>query len=524
MSNSEKMILAFIFDSGKCGSDCYGDVVFENMMKGKELSKNEYKMIISLGDIAIYKRYIDIEPYVTKDEYCTIDFGSLTNSNYFKDYPFCWIVEDIQSNSAILIDKRLKESFGAYVGMFRIDVNNTQIKKQFWKEMVRDFSLYQNTIICFQDPDVTDVFGYLELAEELGYAVTYDKDAEYSPIENSPSLQSSYIKCDNDLSLKHPKEKDIDRDLMTLNFSLRQEIQISGVLLWKSINDIDKVYLDSAGNHNDYLIEYPFLALYHSSQGIERIQKAIIEIICKKNHILEIDKDKVYELLLSHSHNKLNEWIENKEGIHFSSNCKKLINILMRFYGTVRYARYSDDGCTKTISPEYELLLELKSANSEDLSYGIKNNFGKFLGELANTYYALFYKLCGELNIYAYELETESAASLVYYVNDKPKNLYQEFLKIQQAKKELLYWLMKQAKKYPKHKLFKVVPLNFDPNMIEYYMQELLYNAEFCQQLYDEFDYLYDELYSEDKELWKDRKQLIHCIIANPQIEFGDRK
>ena len=79
---------------------------------------------------------------------------------------------------------------------------------------------------------------------------------------------------------------------------------------------------------------------------------------------------------------------------------------------------------------------------------------------------------------------------------------------------------MKQAKKYPKYNLFKVTPLNFDPEMIESYMLELLSNAEFCNQLYNEVDYLYDELCSKDKEKWKDRKQLIQYIIANPSIEF----
>lgn len=520
MNNSERMIFAFIFDSGKCGSCCYGDVVFENMMKGKELSKNKYKMVISCGDISIYKRFIDIEPYVTKDEYCTIDFGALLTKDNFKDYPYCWIVEDIEADIAVSIDRRLKEEFTAYMGIFRIDISNAKTRKQFWKEMIRSFSLYQNTITCFQDPDLTDVFCYLEQAQKLGYTVNYDKDAEYCDIENSTALQSSYIKSEKDLSLISSPKKDIDRDLMTLNFSLRQEIQISGVLLWKSINDIDKITFDISGEHNDHLVEYPFLALYHASQGIERIQKAIIEIICKKNHILEKDKDKVYDLLHSHSHNKLNTWIENEEGIQFSSNCKKLIDILMRFYGTIRYARYDDDISEKTISPEYDLLLELKPKKYDDLSYEIKNRFGKILGELANTYFELFYNICCELNIYAYEMEIDSAASLVYCASERPKNLYQVFLQMEQAKKELLYWLMKQAKKYPKYKLFKVTPLNFDPEMIESYMLELLSNAEFCNQLYNEVDYLYDELCSKDKEKWKDRKQLIQYIIANPSIEF----
>ena len=86
MSCSNK-IFAYIFDSGRIGSSFYGEAVFENMLKGKELSKNSDKIIVSLGDIIFRKSYIDIEPYIIKDEYCTIDFDSLATDQQFKDFP-----------------------------------------------------------------------------------------------------------------------------------------------------------------------------------------------------------------------------------------------------------------------------------------------------------------------------------------------------------------------------------------------------------------------------------------------------
>ena len=54
MSCSNK-IFAYIFDSGRIGSSFYGEAVFENMLKGKELSKNSDKIIVSLGDIIFRK-------------------------------------------------------------------------------------------------------------------------------------------------------------------------------------------------------------------------------------------------------------------------------------------------------------------------------------------------------------------------------------------------------------------------------------------------------------------------------------
>ena len=64
---------------------------------------------------------------------------------------------------------------------------------------------------------------------------------------------------------------------------------------------------------------------------------------------------------------------EEKEDIKLNTNCRKLIDILTRFYNTVRYARYADESYQKSTTPEYDLLFELKSSNSTDLNNDIKN-------------------------------------------------------------------------------------------------------------------------------------------------------
>ena len=97
---------------------------------------------------------------------------------------------------------------------------------------------------------------------------------------------------------------------------------------------------------------------------------------------------------------------------------------LLKVYNTVRYARYADKSYRRSTTPEYDLLLELKSSNSSDLNNDIKNNFGNYLGKLANMYFTVYDKLCTDLNIYAYELEYDSAACIVYGYSEKPKNLY----------------------------------------------------------------------------------------------------
>ena len=57
------MIFAFWFDSGRIEDSFYGQIVFEHMVKGKEISKNPSKMIVSLGDVFIGKRYIVVNQH-----------------------------------------------------------------------------------------------------------------------------------------------------------------------------------------------------------------------------------------------------------------------------------------------------------------------------------------------------------------------------------------------------------------------------------------------------------------------------
>lgn len=501
---------AFIFDSGKLNSTSYGDVVFESMLEGKEIISNDEKMVVSLGDISSSRRYIDIEPYVIKDNFCTINF----DNSEFNDLPYCWVIEDIDSDIALSIDKRLKNDVPGYIGLSNIDTSQTNINKQFWKNLIRDFTIEKNVITCFQNPTTTDIFKYAYLAEKLGFEIKYDVEAEYSSIENSKILQSSFIKSDNDIKHIHAKTKDVDRNLMVLNFSLCHELQVSGALIWESIKNIDKINFSEDFQNSGALIEYPFLTLYHASQGIERIQKIIIELICKKNHIKEIDKEKIIDILYSHSHTKLNDWIKNHTDLSIKPKYEKLINILMEFYNALRYVRYSDKGCEFTTTPEYKLLLKLSDQKCNDLGNKIKNTFGEYLGYLSNAYYQVVCTLCNDLNIFAYELEYNSAATLVYHHNDTTVNLYQELKKQHQAKKEVLYWILKKGKKYPKYKLADEKVLNFDTQLIERYISNLIYDNVYDFELIDTVNELYDELCTNNKEKWKNRIELIAYLFS----------
>ena len=157
--------------------------------------------------------------------------------------------------------------------------------------------------------------------------------------------------------------------------------------------------------------------------------------------------------------------------------------------------------------------MELKNKNSSDLNSEIKNTFGRCLGELCHVYFNLYYGLCHDLNIYAYELEYDSAAVIVYHIKEKPVNLYEILKQRQNAKKEVLYWLIKKARKYPKFSIAKEAALKFDPEMVERYLSDLIFNPEDGYEFFGDVDCLYDELCAKNKAKWLDRLDMLNYII-----------
>ena len=521
------MFFVYIFDSGKLDTS-YGDVVFSSMLKNDEISNNTKKVIISIGDILINTRHVDIEPYVIHDKWCTIDLKKLNGNNDFIDYPFCWAIEDLDEDIAKKLDQRLKDELNGYIGLSRIDPSLTDPRKQFWRSLIRSFSIYKKTITCFHDPEVTDIFCYNELAQKLNFEVVYAADAELCPVEDNPLLQSSSILSEDDLrqkpfNPKTDKANGVDRDIMLLNFSLCKELEIAGAFIWKSIIELDKIHFQSADekmiwDSSDTFLEYPFLTLYFSAQGIERLQKIIVELIIKLNHFKDDERNKPYELLMSHRHVALHDWIKNQISTPLSGSYGKLISIVETFYNKLRYGRYIDIPQEK--KSEYELLYSFKGDTTESFDLSIKNTFGKNIGGLAKAYYDLIYDISSKLNIYVYELQNGSASVFVFSGNDKKPNLYQTYLQIKQSKKEALYWLLKAGSAFPKYPWASSDPLGFDPEMMDTYLEEIINNPEIPQMLFDETDALFDELHSENSTEWQEHIEAVDAIIANTSVQF----
>lgn len=119
--------------------------------------------------------------------------------------------------------------------MTTIDIQTTDSRKQFWKVLIRDFSVEYKTITYFGCEDEGTSFDVLT-AESYGYTVNYDgfpSEWDYCVRKTMFSTrQSSFIKSIDQLEVIDGKS-DSDRGIMEMNFALVKELGISGVEIWK---------------------------------------------------------------------------------------------------------------------------------------------------------------------------------------------------------------------------------------------------------------------------------------------------
>ena len=306
-----------------------------------------------------------------------------------------------------------------------------------------------------------------------------------------------------------------------MNFALVKEVEIAGTQIWRSIKDLDRVNIKKDRRAEENNIGYLFLAFYQAAQGIERLQKILIELIIKVYPPKEKDLKDVEKMLRHHNHNNLNDFIEKKTGTCIRRSEKHFLDILMRFYKEARYGRYSFSNDNER---ETTLLHELgKSLPEKEYDRKIKKLFGKYLAYLSNYYYDLIRDLSRGSNLHVYEINTYSDASYVFYNNDG-KSLYQLYKEIEQSKKELLYFLMLKGKELlPNTITENYHSLDFDKADVPDYMMALISDCDSASDLYDYVDCEYDEMAEGDKEAWKERFEVIQNIdkIVRASLEVN---
>lgn len=511
--NNQKRLcmVAFLFDSGKIENSFYGEEIFEYIVKGNELSNNISKVVVSEGDIFRKEIYDDITPFIIRDDLCTVK----KMDEKCRDYIYTVLIEDISVDNAKKIDKRIKEECYAYFGMTSIDINSTDIRKQFWKWLIREYSIEGKTLTYFGYEE--EGFAYSAKAKEYGFRVNCDGFPDETECDNRLLLfstrQSSFITKVEQLEMKKGKN-DSDRGILEMNFSLVKEVEIAGVQIWKAIEDINRVYIPQNGN--DIIVDYLFTSLYQAAQGIERLFKILIELM--KYDDDSCDEKKVDELLLSHNHVAMYQFIDKQNKLSIGKKERKFLELISKFYNEGRYNRfrYSENDVM-----ELSLLQEFGNDITEDFDNRIKHRYGKAIGNISHILYEAISNISLKLNIYVYELNSNSVARFVlnnYYKDD----LYDILKEIENSKRELLWYVLKNGKDMAITEMGKEIEaLPFDNMGVEMFLEELICNMNSGSLIYGFVSDEYDEQVDEDKEKWKERLKFME-LIGNSNVYLED--
>ena len=509
--NGEKLcMVALLFDTGKIDDCFYGEYIFEKIISGKEVSKNGYKIVVSLGDILSEEIYDDISPFIIRDELCSIE----KENTRYKDRIYGVLLEDISFKTAKEIDTRIKDELPAYIGMTSIDYNSKDPRKQFWKLFIRLYSIEDEMIVYFGYED--EGFIFESTAKAYGFRVNYDNFLDDLECEGKQYLfstrQSSYIKEVSQLNIEDGKS-DSDRGILEMNYALVKEVEIAGVQIWKAIEDISRAHIIKDGKH--LVIDYIFTSLYQAPQGIERLLKISIELLVYGDK--KYDKEKVNKLLYGHNHSAMVDYLTNEKGLELKAREKYLVELLSKFYNVGRYHRYS---YSKDNLLELRFISEFaKNIKDENYDAGVKHMYGKSIGRISRTLYGLIEQLSHEHQIFVYELNSDSVANFVfnsYYQED----LYSILKQIEQSKRELLWFLIRKGYEFPLKEIGnEYEELPFDDIGLGDYLCELVCNKNSGKRIYEFVSEQYDEMVAEDKEKWKKRLGFVE-MIGNTNIIF----
>ncbi len=294
------------------------------------------------------------------------------------------------------------------------------------------------------------------------------------------------------------------------NFKLGEELSVSGAFIYNGLrcfHELPKL------DHTDEIFE----VFYYLSIGLERLMKITIVLL---EHEDMVDQRAFEESLITHSHVELFGRIKKRVNLNLSGPHTDFLNLLTKFYKTLRYDRFSLRSVVSLEKEKNELFDFLEKHlkvefGDRDSIFGHENDvrYKKFLRQIVTKISSELFEVvrerAGELNLYTYELRSGSRAETVFL--GKADIPAEDILW-----KELLIFFMntKETSGYLRF-LRSIQPLDFDPALADEYL-DCFQSDSAKAQVVDELESLYENV--PDK---SERLQMM-AVIGAHNVYFDD--
>lgn len=303
------------------------------------------------------------------------------------------------------------------------------------------------------------------------------------------------------------------------NFSMNTELHIAGNFIYDGIRNFNCL--------NDFYNEDEiFNILYDFSVGIERLQKIAIVLLEEINNQ---DIEKFEKSLITHSHLELYNRISHSGIENLNKHQNSFLALLSDFYNSSRYHRFIIDN---NYSQDKELLVDYLEERldieieSEDYFLLTRNNvrikkfIGRVVGGISKKYYNFIRKKSQELQLYSYEVRTNSPAGKVFLPSYRKNNLSEGIVDEKISLKEFIVFLInpKQTSKIYEF-IREIDPLNFDINLINEYIRDIS-NGKISSCLVDQVESMYMDYDGNIQE----RIKIMNDFIGNPNIYIEEEE
>lgn len=374
MNNMEKRVqmtsdfFAYVYDTGREDFQIYE--IFSSIISSLKELRIKHPVYFYHGEITGTCKIFDLEPYINRNSMCTI-----IGKPRFTDWPLFICLHGISIEERDFIEKSLQKN-KSYIGSTNVELETTVDTKKIWKHMA-NFLKVENNTVYFVD-DYSGEPNFIEKTfKNNNYNIKYLVDIENSIDDKNISSKNHFLV----------------QNYFQLGIKLNVEVRVAGGLIWDSIEKLFNInyfpkYMFQEAEPNN--AEDCYMCIYNASQGIERLQKVLIELFLSRDNCDLDREEKIYDLLMSHNHVELNREIMNKLSKK-ETKYGKLMNDLMLFYNKIRYHNYNiDKEYNRTYF--YDILCSYADGNKnmgDSISIkeleSFKNNFGRILGD-----YSLF--------------------------------------------------------------------------------------------------------------------------------------